>query len=241
MSGAASAPPMRLLEWDSGFFGFPIARVEPAALAAGGIERWCRKRDVACAYLLVDAGDHASMRLAATQQFRAVAIRLTLTATREPRPPKFQGTVRRATAGDIPVLRAIAAQAHRDSRFYADGRFDRVRCDELFAYWIQHSCQGWASHVIVFDHQGEASGYVTVHDRGRHADIGLVGVHEGARGLGGAAAMLAACRQWCAVRELSPLTVVTQGSNRAALALYASAGFDVTHLQLWYHRWFTNR
>lgn len=229
---------MRLLEWDSAFFGFAVARIDTAALATGDVGGWCRDRAVRCAYLLVDAGDSRSMRLAAEQDFRAVDVRVTLSAAREPRPTTFDGVVRAAVEADIPALRAIAREAHRDSRFYADGRFDRARCDDLFAYWIEHSCRGWADRVFVFDHDGHAGGYVTLHDRGGRGEIGLVGVHQNARGRGGASALLAMARQSFASAGRNVITVVTQGGNRAALRLYRSAGFDLSELQVWYHRWF---
>lgn len=238
MSSAATTARMQLLEFDSGFFGFPIARIDASALEAGDVDGWCRERGVRCAYLLVDANDSLTTRLAADRAFRAVDIRVTLTATREPRPPRFGGVVRPAAAEDILALQTIAREAHRASRFYADGQFEWQRCNDLFAYWIERSCQDWADQVFVFDHEGDASGYVTLHRRPDKGEIGLVGVHERARGRGGASALLSGARNWFASEGCSPVTVVTQGGNRAALALYQDAGFDVTNIQIWYHRWF---
>ena len=238
MADRGTTKSMRVLEWDSDFFAFPIARIEPAALMAGGVAEWCRERGIRCAYLLVDAGDALSLRLAGESEFRTVDVRVTLTAAREGRPLTFDGVVRPANESDVPALVAIARSAHRDSRFYADGHFDSARCDDLFAHWIERSCRGWADHVLVFDAAGHAAGYVTLHARGERAEIGLVGVHEHARGRGGASALLADARRWCASRALTPVTVVTQGGNRGALGLYQAAGFDVTHIEVWYHRWF---
>ena len=230
---------MRVLDWDSDFFGVPIARIEPAALAAGGVAEWCAERRIRCAYLLVDAGDAASLRLAGENGFRTVDVRVTLTAARGGKPLKFDGVVRPATDADVPALAAIARAAHRDSRFYADGQFDSARCDDLFAHWIERSCSGWADQVLVFEAGGRAAGYLTLHARGQRGEIGLVAVHEQSRGQGGASALLAHARRWFEARALTPVTVVTQGGNRGALGLYSAAGFDVTHIQVWHHRWFS--
>jgi len=238
---------MRVLEWDSAFFGFPIARIEPAAIGAAEFESWRTQFDIRCAYLLIGAADHASARTAAENGFRAVAVRVTLTAGEEekgsgphsrPAPGMIGARSRQCAAGDVDALKAIARSSHYDSRFYADGQFDRARCDDLFAHWIERSCGGWADRVFVFDHDGRAAGYVTVHRHGDAAQIGLVGVHERARGRGAASALVAEARRWCDAEGLRPLTVVTQGGNAAALALYQAAGFDVTTVALWYHRWF---
>ncbi|HET9705792.1 MAG TPA: GNAT family N-acetyltransferase [Vicinamibacterales bacterium] len=232
-AGATSG--IRLLDWDSEFFGFPIARIEPDSVVAG--VAWCLERGVRCAYLLADADDSPTLQAAAAAGFRAVDVRVTLTAVRAPRQPAGGGA-RPAVAADIPSLTAIARHAHTDSRFYADGGFDRARCDDLFATWIEQSCLGWADHVVVYDDGRGAAGYVTVHDRAGRGEIGLVAVHERARGRGAGRAMIAVARAWCELRRLSPITVVTQGGNRAALAFYQTNGFDVTALQIWYHRWF---
>ena len=238
ISDRPTAGSIRQLEWDSDFFGFPIARVEPAAVVAGGVAEWCRAHGIRCAYLLVDADDASTLRLAGESGFRTVDVRVTLTAARDGRPTTFAGMVRPAAESDVPALAAIARTAHHDSRFYADGHFDSIRCDDMFAHWIERSCRGWADQVFVFDAAGRAGGYVTLHRRGQSGEIGLVGVHEHARGRGGASALLAHARQWFLSQALTPITVVTQGGNRGALGLYQAAGFAVTRIQVWCHQWF---
>jgi dTDP-4-amino-4,6-dideoxy-D-galactose acyltransferase len=57
--------------------------------------------------------------------------------------------VRPAAPGDVPELRRIAAASHHDSRFYHDPHFDRGRCDELYATWIEKSCADPAGAVLV--------------------------------------------------------------------------------------------
>jgi dTDP-4-amino-4,6-dideoxy-D-galactose acyltransferase len=232
----------QVLDWDSEFFGHRIARLEVDAVSAAHrdeTEAWCRDQRVACAYLLVAAGDQATSDTAISSGFRLVDVRVKLEALvgAEPDTAPVAG-VRLVVPADLEHLRAIARGSHADSRFYADGHFDRQRCDDLFVHWVDRSCQGWADRVFVAESDGAAVGYVTVHRRTDAAEIGLVGVSATARGRGWATRMLVSARRWCAEEGLSRVTVVTQGRNRSAMGLYQAAGYTVSDIHLWYHRWF---
>lgn len=232
----------QILDWDSAFFARRIGRVDPPALADANVdetEAWLRQEKVECVYLLVPAGDQAGIARAGQRGFGLVDVRITLetvvtAACDDPAP----GGVRDAAAGDVEALQAIARHSHEDARFYADPRFDRERCGDLYAEWIAASCRGWSDHVFVADEGRGALGYVTMHLRNGRSEMGLVGVAEAARGRGVASRLVAAARQWTTERATERLAVVTQGRNRAALSFYQSAGFRVTDIGLWYHRWF---
>jgi ribosomal protein S18 acetylase RimI-like enzyme len=43
---------------------------------------------------------------------------------------------------------------------------------------------------------------------------------------------------WFAQQQVDTVTVVTQGRNIAAQALYQRRGFITQSQQLWYHKWF---
>lgn len=233
---------MRLLDWDSEFFGQRIARLDVADLepqAAAQADAWCREQAVDCAYLLVNVDDQAGLDRARAHGFRLVDIRVTLEAASAPSGGR-SAPVRVAVPADVAHLEAIAREGHRDGRFHADGHFAAARCDEFYATWIANSCAGWADRVLVIDEGAGAAGYITLHQRADQGTIGLLGVGAGVRGRGLGTCLLAAARDWCAEQKLSRLTVVTQGRNRAGLRLYQSAGFRVTDLQLWHHRWFSH-
>jgi len=145
--------------------------------------------------------------------------------------------IRPAVEADIPALRALAAHAHSDSRFYADGRFPRERCDELYALWIEKSVRGWADAVFTSGAPGQPLGYLSYHVREEHSEIGLVAVAESARGQGlGRELVEAALIR--AAPALKPVRVVTQGRNEAANALYGKCGFELLTVESWFHLWF---
>ena len=240
MTAAGVEVGCRLLDWDSEFFGFRIARVEPSALrdgAASAVDEWCASHGVACAYLLAGADDQATCDVVQSSGFRLVDVRVTLESVGAPSPPSTGPTVRAARPEDVETLKAIARDSHRDSRFYADGRFDRRRCDELYEVWIAKSCSGWADRVFVAEGDGRAVGYVTCHLRQDEGQIGLVGVSAASRRQGIGRAMIDEARRWFAQQGRGRVSVVTQGRNASGLLMYQRAGMIVRSIQLAFHKW----
>ena len=231
------------LEWDSGFFGIPIGRVEVPRLTSQEAEQvvaWCRDERVECVYFLCDPSDRQSIRAAESVGLSFVDIRVTLERsiadfTAEP----SRSTLRIARDSDLAALRSIASSSYHDSRFYADGRFPIEKCAELYATWIEKSCQGFADRVMVAEQDESIAGYIACKavDPGRGA-ITLVAVAEHARGSGLGRDLVNAALEWAREVELSLVTVVTQGRNLAAQRLYQRCGFATREMQLWYHGWF---
>jgi len=218
------------LDWDSAFFGMGVGRLYAEALTpevALESRQWCRENRVDCLYFLgPEAGE-------APAGFRLVDERVTLDWLAHPVAGLAEAApaVRRFTEADLPALEDIARQSHRDSRFYADPLFDRDRCDELYATWIRRSCQGWADAVLVAVCDGLPAGYVTC----KGDAIGLIAVAGPVQGRGLGRQLVTAAQNYFQARGVSRVTVVTQGRNRAARALYERCGFRLATAQHWYH------
>lgn len=233
-----------VLPWDSDFFGVKIGRLIARNLtddAFANLDSWRRDGDLECIYCLIDPGDCVSIRTAETHGFRLVDLRVDLIRPRTAPPslPRMKNApaVRKAAETDIGPLKRIAREAHRDSRFYFDERFDSSRVDDLFETWIENSCRGWADLVLVLDLEGIPSGYVTCHRDGERGNIGLFALAESARGRGYASVLLAAAVDATRADGALELRVTTQGRNAAAQRTYQRAGFVTESIRLWYHWW----
>ena len=186
--------------------------------------------------MLVDAGHVDESRAAQQAGFQLVDVRIELhRPTAAERAP-----VREHREEDVEALRAIARASHGDTRFYADPRFPRKRCDDLYDVWISRSCDGWAEAVLVPDEKGPAAGYVTVHvDEARQrGSIGLIAVAPEARGRGVGETLVRAAVDWCHGRALREILVVTQGRNVNAQRVFQRCGFRTSTVGLWFHKWY---
>lgn len=235
--------PCQFLEWDSQFFGRRIGRVQGNRLTRDNLavlETWCREQGMDCVYLLADANDAETARLAAAHHFWFVDARVTLEADLKPgvSSPADEG-IRPAVAEDLPKLQQIARKAHYDSRFFFDNRFDPALSEAMFATWIEKSLHKIGGRVFVAERQGQVAGYIACQlPLPECGQIDLIAVAESAQGQGLGRALIATARNWFQAQDVARVRVVTQGRNVRAQRLYQRAGFVTQSLELWYHRWF---
>jgi len=233
------------LDWDSRFFGISIARALPTRVDAAtcdAILAWCRAQHIDCLYFLADNEPDVKAVLERAG-FVGVDHRVTLErAVASGTAPTIPAGVRCARPDDVPALRDIAAVSHRDSRFYADVRFDRSRCDELYRTWIERSCAGWADCVVVVEHDDTPAGYLTLHLRTPGtAAIGLLAVSPACQRQGAGSRLVDGALAWLQHRSITRVSVVTQRRNERSLAFYQRAGFRISSAASWYHHWFPHR
>jgi dTDP-4-amino-4,6-dideoxy-D-galactose acyltransferase len=246
---ARTLDPCEPLEWDSKFFGFPIARVRGDSidqLRARRIDAWCRANKIRCLYFLARSDDQETARIAEENGFRLVDVRTTLRHRASEAPGWMKSgaaddlIVRRARSEDIGPLQRIARETHRDTRFYSDGNFPERLCGALYETWIKVSCEGYANAVFLAEAGNAPIGYVTCHlnAKSKTGSIGLVGVSRLAQGRGVGERLVRNALEWFFEQGAFDVEVVTQGRNSAALRLYRSCGFTLQTVQHWYHKWY---
>ncbi|MGA7729697.1 MAG: GNAT family N-acetyltransferase [Chloroflexia bacterium] len=234
----------QVLDWDSAFFGFKIARLNGEHLTQARLAAalsWCRASEVECLYFLAGSKDPATIRLAEAANFHFVDTRATYEKKLRPESAVITGpdpAIRLAQPADVPALRAIARTGYTDSRFYNDPRFPRHLCDRLYETWIEKSCSGYADAVLVAHMQDVPVGYITCHLQNEgQGQIGLVGVSGLVQAKGIGTRLVEAATSWFATRDVRTISVVTQGRNIAAQRLYQRAGFLLSSMDIWYHLW----
>ena len=249
MAESRTLDPCERLEWDTKFFGFPIARVRGDSidrLRVRRIDAWCRENNIRCLYFLARADDQETARIAEENGFRLVDVRTTLrhlsseAAARVKSEAGDDLIVRRARSDDIGSLQRIARKTHRDTRFYSDGNFPEHLCGALYETWIKVSCEGYAEAVFLAEAGNTPIGYVSCHLKAnsKTGSIGLVGVSRQAQGRGVGERLVRRALEWFFEQDVFDVEVVTQGRNSAALRLYRSCGFDLQTVQHWYHKWY---
>lgn len=238
-----------ILEWDSEFFGYRIARVLESLLTperASAIDDWSREHGVECLYFLADFHDRETVRAAEGAGFAFVDARLTLErkslgkdSTADPRIPDGV-LIRPARPEDIADLAPIAGAIHSDTRFFWDLHFARERCEALYRLWFKKSCEGLAERVFVAEIDKRPMGYVTCQLGATESvgSIGLLGLSPEAQGRGIAPALVGTAVHWFDDRGVESVSVVTQARNMGAQRVYQRCGFLSREMQLWYHKWF---
>lgn len=204
------------LDWDSEFFGFPIARVDADADPRYIVEA-LKKESYTCAYLLLGPKTFQIER-AEQAGFRMADLRVEYSWTGTQAKPDQIETIETSRA-----LENLARSAFADSRFFVDSRFPRERVEDMFALWVRKSSLILGIHDRAF---------ITVDAKDGFSQIGLIAVEHALRGQGIGKQLVQAAQA-----TATEVRVVTQGRNRAACKLYESTGFAVRDTKLWYHWW----
>jgi dTDP-4-amino-4,6-dideoxy-D-galactose acyltransferase len=239
----SASPVCQFLEWDSDFFKVRIGRVLPETIAAPDLARalmWAQEQEIDCLYFLCDAADTACIALVEQAGFRLTDIRITFETKLRvgALQSKKTAAIRTASSADLAALKAIAKASHGDTRFYADPRFPRDKCDLLYETWIKKSCEGWADAVLVLAPHDEPLGYVSCHLLNKtEGQIGLAAIAASARGQGLGSVLVSKALDWFAAQGQQTASVVTQGRNVRAQRLYQQSGFLTRSVQCWFHRW----
>jgi ribosomal protein S18 acetylase RimI-like enzyme len=226
-----------MLEWDSGFWRRRVARVCPGADHVAA-DRWLADHRADVAFALEPLAEVARIQLAEALGYRVTDVRVTL--ARPPAEPEAydQEGIREHRPSDLQALEKIASRAHRDSRFYADRRFPRQLCDELYRTWIREACGDENAVVLVsVDDRDQPAGYVVVRPGAGTSKIDLIAVAEAAQRQGRGRQLVGAALSLARRHAGAPVTAATQGRNVAAQALYQSWGFRSSAVEVWLHRW----
>jgi len=231
MSQVTLIPSAQVLEFDSEFWGFNVARTDTVE-----VDGWARRNRISVAFLLIDADNIARVHEAERRDWRLMDVRVTL--EREPAEMMPEKTLIFPHAGYLGPLGDIARSAHRITRFYADPRFPDDRCDDLYEGWLRNHCAGGISRVLVAERERQPAGYCSVGVANGEAHIGLIAVREDLRGQGIGRDLVASAVNYANAEGARTMSVVTQGRNVPALRLFERCGFRIAKTELWFHRWF---
>lgn len=236
---------VRLLDWDSRFFGVPIGRIDivpenlnPGALAAA--LRSAENLKLACLYLQAPFVSPDVTAFCARPDFLLVDIKTVLSKipTPETSPEEPEYAIVPPEEAHHPVLEDIAETISRTSRFCFDPHFGRAGAARLYRTWLQNSLSGgFASHFLVAVRDGRPEGFITLRTKDGAPHIDLLGVAGEARGRGVGGRLIRAAEARVEAGGGDRLDVVTQGHNVAALRTYQAAGFRIVSSNLFYHVW----
>ncbi len=241
--------PCQLLEWDTGFFGYRIARVQGSRLTPGLLEQivgWSEQNAVQCLYFQADSDDPQTVFLAETHGFNLVEVRLTFERNLkdwqpETRPKATEEVIiRSGRPEDIPAVQEIAQNSYVDSRFYFDRHFLEQDWQRYYQTWTKKSFSGGAEMVLVAEKDGEVLGYITgvLVNQGKECQYELTGVRESARRFGVGQELFRSGMDWCVERGIPYIWVMTQGRNVTTQRMIQRHGFLTRACHLYYHKWF---
>ncbi len=232
---------IKLLPWDTDFFGYRVARVDRAIVVPEDYQAVCqefRQQDIALAY-------YSSPELipfeTASGDYAARLVDRKITFVKGPQKSlKSELSVRSYSEaeGISPKLIDLAVQSGVFSRFNIDPRIGRQKFEELYRTWILRSIKREiAREVLVCQEDDAITGLITLGEKDETGIIGILAVDGNCRGKGIGGRLVHAAEEWCLDAGFSKLGVVTQGNNTPACRFYEHYGFSVESAVYVYHLW----
>lgn len=229
-------------DWDSAFFGYPVASVEldppstsVAEVAAAREE--ARGRGIRLLYVFLPPVDEALRSALQREGIRAVG-----------RKVDYAKDVSASSAAGVdpeiipcragsPALERLAFQSGQYSRFRLDDGFRHQEFERLYREWLAGSLAGQDGKcVFVAGEETHPLGMITL-EPGEAIRIGLFAVDPAHHRRGIGRRLMDRAEQYCVQRRAPELRVATQAENRQACLFYESRGFAKASETDVFHAW----
>jgi dTDP-4-amino-4,6-dideoxy-D-galactose acyltransferase len=228
---------IRILEWDSAFFGFRVAHFETGRKIANvkSIDAFARKNGVALVQCCIDIRKPAIIAQLESDRFRFVDLKMSYSANLRTLTTRKSRAVA-ATIDDCKNLKRIARRAFGDNR-YGMPPFKPGSAARLYETWVEKSLAGkFDDTCLKIEQRGVPVGFVTARTSGAPARIGLLAMKEGYRSRGLGRELLHALARGLLEHGIDELEVVTQGRNILAQNFYHRNGFRLRSIAAWLYK-----
>lgn len=227
------------LDWDSDFFQFPICKVQGLIKST---------EDLKTVDLKMDAGKFKLAYYSSVSELKIDSIdtlKISLVDRKTTFVKKTDNTLKShplisSYKNDFPSDRMInlAIQSGVYSRFNVDKKIGRDKFEELYRLWIIKSVKREiANEVIVYKHNDDVAGYLTIGEKNNRADLGMGAVDSKYRGQGIGKIIFENAEKYASDQGYEYIQIVTQGDNVPACRLYEKLGYSIDNVEYFYHIW----
>jgi len=148
--------------------------------------------------------------------------------------------LRRAEAGDVPALVAIAEETFATDRFHLDPHLPTQLSDKRYAQWVERGFRD-GDHLFVYESTGEAEAqgvmgfYLIRGEPGGEVDLSLAGVATRYRRGGVGALMYEAMLEMCSEMGYRVASTTVSTNNFDVVNLFMRLGFVIRSARLTMH------
>ena len=233
---------IKCLEWDSHFFGYPVASATWSALPPKSdlddVLENARASGFRLLYLFLPPTD-TPLRLAIEYKGAKFVGCKVEYAKQITSPPAWEdhGQIQRCNANN-PQLEALALHSGTYSRFHLDEGFRQQEFERLYREWLASSLRGdMGKLVYIVGTPTEPRGLLTL-ESDENIRIGLIAVEPSRHGQGIGRQLISMAEQFCIQHQKPELRVATQENNIEACRFYEHCGFRNISKTDVFHAWF---
>jgi len=227
------------LEWDSEFFNFNVGKINQSILSQNDLKSIAELMFLGNFKLAYYSSKHElNIENNTSLEIKFVDKKTTFVKKVN---PKLKAHASIFTYNEkIPTdkLVKLAIQSGVYSRFNVDTKIGRDKFEELYRIWVTKSVEREiAKDVIVYVHDNETAGYLTIGEKNNRADLGMGSVDSQYRGMGFGRVLFENAEKRAFDLGYTQIQIVTQGNNIPACQLYESIGYTIESIDYFYHIW----
>ncbi len=230
-------PEIQVLDWDTNFFGYKVGKI---SLINNEIVDFIdfQKNDFELIYLFSEFNIDENLLKKTQAKLQDIKIELTKDLDLKNNYLEQNGNVQlKEITKFSEELYHLVLESGAHSRFKLDKHFVNNEFDLLYKAWIQNSLNDTNAKVIGAYINNELLGFVSLSLKSGIADIGLIAVHEKARGNHIGKKLLESAYMYSIQNQSNYITVVTQEFNKQAMLFYLNNGFIINKKTFIYHLW----
>jgi len=233
---------MKELSWDTHFFGFGVGKVIAHNLTSKLLEKIIQQmkdHNYKLVYCFVDPNDSLSNKSLKAENFELVDEKVTYVMGIIENEKKLPSNINSIINNPInEKLLSLALLSGEYSRFKIDKHFPRHTLERLYKKWLENSLnREIAKDVLVYIEDDKEVGFLTLGEKNRRADIGLLAVNKYYRGKGIGTKLIHSACYIASKMNFTQIQVVTQKSNEGACIFYEKVGFTKDRIDNIYHIW----
>lgn len=215
---------IKLLKWDTDFFGFKIGEVQGHPNLQEAKEQ---------GYKLIYVKSKEAIQLDAFKDHKIIF-------KKELKHLQQTSSQVKSILGSklTPDLLELALTAGHQSRFKLDKNFKNNEFEKLYTEWLRKSLSGeLADDVLGYFEDSKCLGFITVKIIESEATIGLMVISPDSQGKGLGGILTTAAENNAISKGAKTAYVSTQFSNDGACRFYMKNGYSKYNEELTYHLW----
>jgi len=230
---------VKYLQWDSGFFGKKIGKIDlELSNDLNILLSDAKKMGYQLIYVFCNKNLEVDSEI--LKQFNGKLMDIKNLYEKECDTTKEQSTFVSEYKSDFLTeeLAQLAYESGKFSRFKLDENFKKEDFYKMYRIWIENSVNHQiADHVYVAKENEQIKGMVTLRINKENGQIGLMAVSPEAQGKGYGKSLIYACEKKLSETKIPKLKVPTQLENKQACRFYEKCGFQIKTVTHIYHFW----
>ena len=242
VKGNKMNPEYNILDWDSYFFGFSVAKILSKELDINALVKILhelKEKKVKLVYWSSENTNKISKEsiksIGGLLTGKKVTLVKDLTTNSDISEKISRKIVKYSSIKPNTDLLKLIVQGGIYSRFYNDPKISKKQYEELHKLWMTNSVKN--NTIFIIERNQNIIGFVSLNEKNNRGNIDFIVVDKKYRGKGLATDLMLHAHDWLLKKGYKKVQADTQENNISAINMYKKLGYELEKIQKVYHIW----